>query len=85
MQQCDEYKCETMIQDEILINIAKFLDVSKVLNKILKSEEILKFEIKFGIEIDRKTYWKKDFGDIARIDLMRKELTRHIQTRYKTS
>ena len=50
-----------MIQDEILIDIAKFLDVSKVLNKILKSEEILKFEIKFGTEIDRKIYWKKNF------------------------
>ena len=73
------------IQDEILIDIAKFFDVSKVLNKILKSEEILKFEIKFGIEIERKIYWKKDFWDVARIDLMQKELTRHIQTRYKTS
>ena len=61
MQQCDEYKCETKIQDEILIDIAKILDVSKVLNKILKSEEILKFEIKFGTDIDRKIYWKKNF------------------------
>ena len=43
-----------MIQDEILIDIAKFLDGSKVLNKILKAEKIMKFKIKFGIEIDRK-------------------------------
>ena len=50
-----------MIQDEILINIAKILDVSKVLNKILKSEDILKFEIKFGVKIGRKIYWKKNF------------------------
>ena len=78
LQQCDEYKCETIIQDEILIDIEKFLDVSKVLNKILKSEEILKFEIKFGTEIDRKIYWKKNFWDVARIDLMPKELTRHV-------
>ena len=61
MQQCDEYKCETIIQDEILIVIAKFLDISKVLNKILKSEEILKFEIKFGIEFNRKIDSKKNF------------------------
>ena len=51
MQQCDEYKCETKIQDEILIDIAKILDVSKVLSE---AEEILKFEMKFGIEFNRK-------------------------------
>ena len=58
LQQCDEYKCETQIKDEISIDIAKILDVSKVLSE---AEEILKFEIKFGTEIDRKIYWKKNF------------------------